>query len=241
MSDVALGSGSLSIHIGSFSGAAAEAGGVAVVIDVFKAFTTAAVAFANGAGQIIMVGDPSHALELRSSGVGKYCMGEYNGCRPEGFDFGNSPTEIASQRFHGETLIQTTSNGTRGVLAAAKARLIFAGALSTAEATVRAIQESGDREISLIAMGVKDRIRTEEDEVCALYLRARLLGRHPDKYALKALVTTMSSRSDSAQLDEADIVACLTVDAYDFAIRVQHVDNYYIACVQPPRTPSVCP
>ena len=106
------------IAVGSFSGAARAATGVVVIIDVFRAFTTAAVALANGAARIIMVDDLDTALSLRQQGVGRICMGERQGIKPAGFDFGNSPAEISGVRFDGETLIQTTTNGTRGIVAA---------------------------------------------------------------------------------------------------------------------------
>lgn len=220
------------IIVGAFAAAAAEARGPVVIIDVFRAFTTAAVALANGAGRIIMVGELDEALALRARGVGRYCLGERRGVRPEGFDFGNSPAEIAALRFDGETLIQTTSNGTRGILAAGRASPIYAGSLVTAEATVRALQAHRAGDVTLVAMGENDWVRTEEDDLCALYLRARLLGRAPDRAALKALVETMSSRSDTATLSREDMDACLAIDTIDFAVRVDRRDGLHVAVAE---------
>ncbi|MBI1407634.1 MAG: 2-phosphosulfolactate phosphatase [Caulobacter sp.] len=205
---------------------------MAVIIDVFRAFTTAAVALSNGAERIVMVGDLDEALALRESGLGRYCMGERRGVRPDRFDFGNSPAEIAGRRFDGETLIQTTSNGTRGILAASRAARVYAGALVTAEATVRAVRSGAAAEVALVAMGEKDWVRTEEDDLCALYLRARLLGRSPDREALRRLVETMSSRSDTATLSREDMDACLAIDAFGFAVRVRTVGGLQIATAE---------
>lgn len=220
------------IMVTAFSDAAAGATGVAVIIDVFRAFTTAAVALANGAERIVMVGDLDEALALRDSGLGRYCLGERRGVRPERFDFGNSPAEIAGRRFDGETLIQTTSNGTRGILAAGRAQRVYAGALVTAEATVRAIRQGAESDVALVAMGEKDWVRTEEDDLCALYIRARLLGRAPDREALRRLVETMSSRSDTATLSREDMDACLDLDAFDFAVRVRTIDDRQVATAE---------
>ena len=92
----------------------------------------------------------------------------------------------------GKTLIQTTTNGTAGITAARGADRIYAGALVTAEATVRAILRNTPAVITLVAMGRSNgTIRADEDELCALYLRACLEGRQPDVAAIRAVLATM--------------------------------------------------
>src|SRR5580700_1520416 len=86
----------MDIAIRSLLEGAAEAAGAVAVIDVFRAFTTAAVALANGASAIVMVETVEEALALRDAGAGGMCMGEVGGRRPPGFDFGNSPAELAA-------------------------------------------------------------------------------------------------------------------------------------------------
>ena len=213
------------VLIGSFEEAAAGATGTAVVIDVFRAFTTAAVCLDRGAEKIVMVGNLDDALALRGAGVGRYCLGERGGDRPEGFDFGNSPPEVAAHRFDGEVLIQTTSNGTRGVLAARGAGRIYAGAFATATATARAIRARPLLPVTLVAMGDAGGLRRDEDEVCALYLRALLCGRAPDGNAVAPLLTTMADLRDTRRLTEADVAACVRVDTAGFAIRVAEEDG----------------
>jgi 2-phosphosulfolactate phosphatase len=227
----------LPITVGSFSeGAAAENGSV-VVIDVFRAFTTAAVALSRGAEAIVMVDDLDHAVRLRDQGVGRYCMGERGGVKPEGFDFGNSPCEIAAAELTDAVLIQTTSHGTRGIAAAAAAgaERIYAGAFVTAEATVKALRAGPpEAHVTLAAMGYRDRIRSDEDELCALYLRARLEGREPDKGALVAALQSLLGEPGEterlfADLTAADIEACLTLDRFPFAVRVTEQDGLLVA------------
>jgi hypothetical protein len=55
-----------------------------------RAFTTAAVALANGPPRIIMVGTVDEALALRAAESGTICMGEVRGQVPNAFDYGNS-------------------------------------------------------------------------------------------------------------------------------------------------------
>ena len=88
----------MEIRVASLTSGADAAVGTTVIIDVFRAFTTAAVAFSRGASRIVMVDSLDKALALRSSGVGDYCIGERDSIKPPGFDFGNSPAEIGTCR-----------------------------------------------------------------------------------------------------------------------------------------------
>src|SRR5262249_35088966 len=151
--------------------------------------------FANGAETIVMVDDVATALSLRDQGVGARCLGERGGIQLEGFDFGNSPDAIRHLSFAGETLIQTTSNGTRGIAAARKASAVYAASLVNAAATVRALVESGIGEITLVPAG-SGANRTDEDEICALYLRALLRGRNPDREAVARAIESLSPQKD---------------------------------------------
>lgn len=171
------------------------------------------------------------ALTLREQDVGQYCIGERHGIRPQGFDFGNSPAEIFGVRFDVKTLIQTTSNGTRGIWAANSAKRIYAGSFATAEATIHAIQIDPQIPISLIAMGNGEE-RADEDEICALYLRSRLLGLSPDRASVQTLIKTMSKRTDTNTLSSQDVDCCLDIDMASFAIRVVKNQGYWIATAE---------
>lgn len=214
------------VIVGSLEDAARSATGTAVIIDVFRAFTTGAVALSNGAEKIVMVGDLDQARDLRAKGVGSICMGERHGDRPDGFDYGNSPVEIANVDFTGQTLVQTTSNGTRGVLAASKAKRVYTGAFANAGATVAAILADPVLPVSLVAMGDAGGLRRDEDEVCALYLRALLLGLSPDQDAVSRSVRTMAELKDTRRMSDADADACVVIDRVGFAIPVTlHFDH----------------
>jgi 2-phosphosulfolactate phosphatase len=117
----------MDIRMGSLLEGPRQAKGVVAIIDVFRAFTTAAVALANGASRIVMVGSIQQALALRASGAGQVCMGEVSGRAPDGFDFGNSPFEVSKVDFRGKTIIQRTSAGTQGIVAAGQAERLYAG------------------------------------------------------------------------------------------------------------------
>ena len=132
----------------------------------------------------------------------------------------------------GKTLIQTTSNGTAGINAAHGADRIYAGALVTA---VRAILRRAPAVITLVAIGRSNgTIRADEDELCALYLRARLEGRQPDVAAVRVLLVTMPPPPNpkliaAGAYHPKDREVAVEVDAIAFAISVRREAGLLIA------------
>ena len=92
--------------------------GPVVVVDVIRAFTTAAYAFGAGAAEIYLVADVEEALSFKAAHPGTIALGENRGLRPVGFDYPNSPAMVSRADLTGRTLVQRTSAGTRGVVAA---------------------------------------------------------------------------------------------------------------------------
>ena len=179
----------MEISIYSLLEGAERATGSVAIIDVFRAFTTAAVALANGATGIVMVRTVEEALALREARIGQFCMGEVHGRAPDSFDFGNSPFEISGVDFHGKTIIQRTNAGTQGIVAAAnQADRLYAASLVTAEATARALVSGSPDQVCLVAVGENGLKRTDEDELCAIHLRNRLEGRPGDPDDVRRLI-----------------------------------------------------
>jgi 2-phosphosulfolactate phosphatase len=229
----------MKISIDSLLEGAARATGAVAVIDVFRAFTTAAVALANGASRIVMVGTVEQALALRNTGIGEVCIGEVGGRAPDGFDFGNSPFEISTVDFRGKTIIQRTSAGTQGITAARRAHRLYAAALVTAEATSRGLRLGSADRIALVAMGENGIERTDEDELCAIHLRNRLEGRRSDADAIRRIILAGGAAQrfhDPARpyLHPEDVDIALDIDRYDFAVRVDFEDGLPVARIERP-------
>ena len=106
-----------------------EATGVVILIDVLRAFSTAAYAFARGAKEILLVSSVEEALSLKSQIPDSKAMGEVGGLPPLGFDFGNSPSQIIEQDLDGITLIQRTGAGTQGAVRVKNAEIAIAASL----------------------------------------------------------------------------------------------------------------
>jgi 2-phosphosulfolactate phosphatase len=227
----------MQIHLLSLLEGARRAAGTTVVIDVYRAFTTAAVVLQRGAARLLLTDTPEKALELRRTGVGDLCLGEVSGIKVPGFDFGNSPVELSKADVHGKTLIQSTSAGTRGVVAADNAEVLYAAALVNAEATVRAVLSERPARVSLVAMGSDGTQRSDEDEQCALYLRNRLRARRPDPAAVRSLVLAAhdSAKFDDPQrphFDPRDRDMALQIDSIPIAIRIGREGDLLVAVSQ---------
>lgn len=106
------------LHV-AFTPEEAIEGRIAVVVDVLRATSTIAQALASGYRRVYCCREVEDALALRERLGEGLLGGERNAVRIEGFDIGASPREVLEP--NGETLIYSTTNGTRAVLAAAAA------------------------------------------------------------------------------------------------------------------------
>lgn len=213
---------------------ARQATGTAIIIDVYRAYTTAAVAFQRGAEKIILVASVAEALDLRARGLGDLCMGEQDSIKPPEFDFGNSPYQLSQADVRGKTLIQSTSAGTKGATTADKAHRVYVVGLVNAKATVRAVLTDEPEEISIVAMGSAGVIRTDEDEQCALYLRNLILGCEPDPDAVRSLILSADVSAKftdplRTEFDHRDRDIALDINSVPFAIRAWHEDGLLVA------------
>ena len=228
----------MDIRIDSMLPGAERAVGAVVIIDVFRAFTTAAVALAGGADKIIVVRGVEEAMALRSAGAGHICMGEVGGVMPLGFDLGNSPYEASRADLAGKTIIQRTSAGTQGIVAAKQATRLYAGSLLTATATARAIRKHSPQQVTLVAMGLDGRKRADEDELCAIHLRNLLQGRQGSASGTREVILAGPQIPDFADstkphLHPGDLDIALDIDRYDFAVRILQEDDRLVARKEP--------
>ena len=224
----------MEIRIESLLAGAKGAKGVVVVIDVYRAFTTASVALMRGAERIVLTADIDDALMLYRQKVGELTVGEVGGKKPEGFDYGNSPQGLSELDLRGKTPILSTRAGTVGVNAARHADEVFGVALINAMATVRAIRRRNPSLVTLVPMGQEGLCRADEDELCAIYLKNLLLERKMDPDAIRQIIL---ASSESAKFDDPkqphfppkDRDWALHINEAPFAIRIARKDRMLIA------------
>lgn len=111
---------------------------VCVVVDVLRASSSIVTLLERGAASVIGAGDIEQARSL-SRRLPEYILcGEKDGLPPEGFAYGNSPSEFSRLDFAGKSVILATSNGTRILASLAKAPALLVGSLLNRKAVAKA-------------------------------------------------------------------------------------------------------
>ena len=204
---------------------ASRARGLTVIIDVYRAFTLECYAFAGGCERIIPVGNLDKALKLKKRHPDWILIGERGGAIIPGADLGNSPADIREADLAGKTLIHTTSAGTQGIQGAkTTADAIITASFVCAKAVADYIRAKSPKTVSIVAMGEAGVRPTEEDTLCAEYIRALLLGDAPDPAVyLDKLKAAGAHLTDPAKRHiyprgPEDLALCLAVNRFDFVI-----------------------
>jgi 2-phosphosulfolactate phosphatase len=214
----------MKIKIAEFVEGAREASGIVVIIDVFRAFSTACYAYDSGASRVIATSEPEEAFRMGKLYRKVVLAGERNEKKIPGFDLGNSPTEFIRQDLSGTTVILTTTAGTNGLVNATKAGMVLGCSLVNAEATARYIKSHDPSNVSLVAMGYRATISADEDLLCAELVKAWLQDKNPDySERLNRLREGSGSRFfDPANLDfspPTDYFLCTMVNRFDFVLK----------------------
>lgn len=178
------------VHV-AFTPAEAVAAPTAVVLDVLRATSTIAQALASGYQRVLSCPGIEEAKALAASESDALLAGERRCVRIPGFDLGNSPQEFLEPRC--ETVILTTTNGTRALVAAAeRCERVLAGCLLNLEAVVGAAREA-DGEVVVVCAGVLGELAMD-DAYCAGRI-AELLGGERTDAAEAAVRLARSFRS----------------------------------------------
>jgi 2-phosphosulfolactate phosphatase len=204
-----------------------------VVVDVLRAFTTTAYAFARGAKEIILVSTIEEAFELRERDADYLLVGEVNGLPIDGFDLPNSPSAIENLDLSNQRLVLRTTAGTQGVVLAKKASQLFVTSLCVATSTAHNIRALNPEVVTFVETGIGSKGGGEEDSACADYI-ASLLLMSPipvtdiHNRVLESRAAAKFLNMDSFDFPHADLEHALKTDCFQFAMKVEKVDNLLI-------------
>ncbi|MFF7946046.1 2-phosphosulfolactate phosphatase [Streptomyces griseorubiginosus] len=215
-----------------------EVPSVAVVVDVMRAFTVAAWAFAQGAERIVLAGSLDEALALKARHPDWVALKD--GPPAPGFDAVNSPGMLRSTDLTGLTVVQKTTAGTVGALAVREASLVLCAGFVVAEATARLLRARGCGDATFVVTGEDG--RAEEDLACAQYIAGRAGG--AGTAAAGYLRRARASRA-AAELTQGvrkgihpdDVDLCLELDRFSFAMVAAEEDALMV--LRPCAVPSV--
>lgn len=144
-------------------------GGIAVVVDVLRATTVMVHALAAGCEAIIPCAEIAEA-EAIAFGLPPgtaLLAGERGGLPIPGFHLGNSPGEFTPEACVGKTLVMTTTNGTRAILASQEADRVYIASFTNLQATadelaVQFLKRDHGQSIHIVCAGTEGHVSLED-------------------------------------------------------------------------------
>ncbi len=145
---------------------------IVVVTDVLRATTTMITALEVGVTNILPVASRSEA----QSYIGKQnylVAGERDGKKVPGFDLGNSPLGIRAckEELLGQTLVITTTNGTKAIKQSEGAQAIYIGALTNVQSVANRLAER-QQDVLVVCAGWKNRVNLEDSLFAGAFCEA---------------------------------------------------------------------
>ncbi|MFI0576451.1 2-phosphosulfolactate phosphatase [Streptomyces tendae] len=211
-----------------------EAPAVAVVVDVMRAFTVAAWAFARGAEKIVLAGSLEEALDLKAGHSDRVALKD--GPLVPGFDLVNSPGLLRSADLAGRTVVQKTTAGTVGALAVRDAPLVLCAGFVVAGATAGLLRERGAERVTFVVTGEDG--RADEDLACAQYIAGRADGDGADAGGFLRRAAASRAATELAQgvrqgVHPDDVALCLEADRFPFAMVAAQEDSLMVLRPRP--------
>lgn len=209
---------------------AEEARGIVIVIDVIRAFTVAAYAFAGGAASLWLVRTAAEAHALRNHAPGALLAGEIGGRLIPGFDLNNSPHVMSQANVRGRRIIQRTGAGTQGAVGARNATHLLTTSLATARATARHAaslsQATGLPITFLPTESNHGNVLRNEDKYCADYIEALIIQPENAEEILRDRIARLHTEGRFAHwgpekdedFPQGDLEKILAADRFDFAM-----------------------
>lgn len=222
-----------------------------VVIDVFRAFTVECFLYYYGAKRIYPMGDYNECLKLREKNPDYFLVGERKGIKLDGFDCGNSPSHLYMlYDVKDKNILHSTSSGTQGIMAALNnmnnkinpVTDIITGSLVNANAIVKYIKKKNPKIVSLVAMGYAGLEPTDEDTLCAEYIKYLLESNddleNKDSFNIQEKMLNLKNTSGAKFFDLSkkasfplpDYFMCLMPNVFDFVLEIkmdEKVELYY--------------
>lgn len=204
---------------------------VTIVIDVFRAFTTASYVLDQKPATYQLAVRHQMITELASSCINPFVIGKpEKGMLGDIYTIPNSPSRVLEHQLSGLHVIHRTQAGAQGVLQAKNADIILVAGLVNAQATVKYLKKLDQPKVTFCPMGHEGTCPSVEDNLCAEYIQALLEGKKiditPHLYELKEGPGKYFFTQDQRQYPKEDFDRCLETDRFDFAIQATLGDGY---------------
>jgi 2-phosphosulfolactate phosphatase len=206
-----------------------------VVFDILRATSTFVTALRQGAEKIIPVSEIGEAIASQRENPHHRLAGERQGARIRAaqsggidFDFGNSPREFTTENVRGQTIVSTTTNGTRALRACAKAKTVLAASFLNLLATTEFLRLRQPAEILLICAGTREAI-ADEDVLAAGAIIESLHERYVPRPTLTETSTAALKKYRMAKADLLTAISHTTNGQRLLAIPELHDDVAFCA------------
>ena len=213
---------------------AKKARGLTVIVDVFRAYTTAAYLFDRQADKIFIVSKIETAKKLKKVLDDPILIGERKGIKIADFDYNNSPYFISQHDFSGKEIVLSTSAGTKGIIKATGADEIITGSFVNIAAAARYIKNKNVDIISIVAMGNNGITEADEDDLYVQELNKLLedkeiLSQNEIKNRLRRPAgDRFFVESTQTQMPKEDFEYCLKINKFNFVIKaVKKAEDIY--------------
>jgi 2-phosphosulfolactate phosphatase len=202
---------------------------VGIVVDVLRATSTIAQALAAGYDRVYCCAEIEDAVALRKELGEGLLGGERNAQKLDGFDVGASPREFVGEP-RAETVIFSTTNGTRAILAAAgRCEEVLLGSLLNLGAVAEAARRHGG-DVAVLCAGFQGAFALD-DAYCAGRIVQLLEGERGDAAKAAEIIagafpdahTALLARTYGPPGLEEDIAFCAQEDVLGVVPRFQRV------------------
>ncbi|MFU0800595.1 MAG: 2-phosphosulfolactate phosphatase [Xylanivirga thermophila] len=183
---------------------------VVVVVDVLRATSTIITALYNGCKEVIPVMDIEEAMVMTKNYERDAFLlgGERNAVKIEGFDLSNSPLEYTRDKVEGNTIIFTTTNGTKAIKQAGDAKKVLIGSIINADALCGALLDL-DADVAFVCAGTEGRFSLD------------------DIIAVGAIISRLKSKGAQLSLDDLAMVCLYLYESNKSSLHDILKDTYH--------------
>jgi 2-phosphosulfolactate phosphatase len=196
---------------------AVSKGDAIIIVDTIRASTTYVNAFGSGAKRIVPCSSRDH-LNLKSLEYKDALKSGERHCRKiEGYDLGSSPEEMFNANLEGKTILSSTTNGSKMVVASSGSFLVVMGSFCNATSVVDFFTDK-DCDITIICSGRLGE-PVIEDDICAEYIKHKFENRNKSFRLSNDEIKAECSKSPSYDMLksaglESDFNYCMDIDSH---------------------------
>lgn len=203
---------------------------IVVVIDVFRAFTTAGYILEQKPKNYFISDNSISLNRVKNKYYNNFLVGKAEKNIDLKYNIPNSPTRLLENNINGKNVFHRSSAGGKGIINAKGADVILVSSFVNAKATVKYIQSLKNVNVKIMPMGTEGLQPSIEDDLCATYISKLLNNKKFNIIKFIPKIKNGSGKyfftSDQIQYPKEDFDKCLEIDKFNFAIRAEVFDGY---------------